>query len=296
MELKQFMKLFSDERQIALGDDFCILDVRYDRNLVEFESPVRLDAYLVLFCIGGTVRMSINMKEFVLEQDHLALLVPGYIGQVVDFDREHKEDIHYVLVGVNRNYLSELNIDLNRLFTEGTAFLTNPCVKLTREERGIAQRYLQLASCILESSLSNKHDCLGSLITSIFYLSEGIFSRELKKAKESSVSRTSRADDIFGKFVRLLSEHHLRERTVSFYAEKLCLSPKYFSKLIKSSSGRSAPDWIDSFVVMEAKNFLRYSDMSIKEIVYRLHFTDQPTFTKFFKAHTGMTPAQFRKG
>lgn len=295
MELRQFKELFADEQQIALGDDFCIVNVRYDRQLIEFESPVRLDAYLVLFCIGGSVRMSVNMKEFVLEKDQLALLIPGYIGQVVDFDREHKEDIHYVIVGMSRRYLSQLNLDLNRLFAEGTLFLSNPCVKLNKEERAIALRYLQLASGIMESSLSNKSDCLGTLITSIFYLSEGIFSRELQRAKETSVLRSSRSEEIFSKFVRLLAEYHLRERTVSFYADKLCLSPKYFSKLIKNASGRSAPDWIDSFVILEAKNFLRYSDMSIKEIVYRLNFTDQPTFTKFFKAHTGMTPAQFRK-
>jgi len=295
MELRQFKELFADEQQIALGDDFCIVNVRYDRQLIEFESPVRLDAYLVLFCIGGSVRMSVNMKEFVLEKDQLALLIPGYIGQVVDFDREHKEDIHYVIVGMSRRYLSQLNLDLNRLFAEGTIFLSNPCVKLNKEERAIALRYLQLASGIMESSLSNKSDCLGTLITSIFYLSEGIFSRELQRAKENSVLRSSRSEEIFSKFVRLLAEYHLRERTVSFYADKLCLSPKYFSKLIKNASGRSAPDWIDSFVILEAKNFLRYSDMSIKEIVYRLNFTDQPTFTKFFKAHTGMTPAQFRK-
>lgn len=295
MELRQFKELFADEQQIALGDDFCIVNVRYDRQLIEFESPVRLDAYLVLFCIGGSVRMSVNMKEFVLEKDQLALLIPGYIGQVVDFDREHKEDIHYVIVGMSRRYLSQLNLDLNRLFAEGTIFLSNPCVKLNKEERAIALRYLQLASGIMESSLSNKSDCLGTLITSIFYLSEGIFRRELQRAKETSVLRSSRSEEIFSKFVRLLAEYHLRERTVSFYADKLCLSPKYFSKLIKNASGRSAPDWIDSFVILEAKNFLRYSDMSIKEIVYRLNFTDQPTFTKFFKAHTGMTPAQFRK-
>ena len=167
---------------------------------------------------------------------------------------------------------------------------------MTPEEKAIAVRYLDLATAVLEADVPNKRECISSLISSLLYLSEGVFNHRLDSARNQTAAPSSRAEDIFGKFVRLLSEHHLRERTVSFYAEKLCLSPKYFSKLIKSASGRSAPDWIDSFVVMEAKNFLRYSDMSIKEIVYRLHFTDQPTFTKFFKAHTGMTPAQFRKG
>ena len=80
-----------------------------------------------------------------------------------------------------------------------------------------------------------------------------------------------------------------------YYAERLCLTPKYLSKVIKQVSGRSAPEWIDAFVVLEAKNMLRYSDMAIKEIVYTLHFPNQSVFYKFFKSHTGQTPSEYRR-
>ena len=76
--------------------------------------------------------------------------------------------------------------------------------------------------------------------------------------------------------------------------DKLCLTPKYLSKLIKQASGRSAPDWIDDFVILEAKNLLKYTDLAIKEIVYKLHFPNQSVFFKFFKAHTGLTPSEYR--
>ena len=295
MELSQFMRLFSSERQIALGDDFCIVNVGYDQHLQEFETPVRLNAYLVLFCISGSVRMSVNMKEFVLQKDELALLIPGYIGQIVDFDREHRDEIQYVIVGVSRNYLTSLHLDLNHLFNEGVQLLDTPCVKLSEEEKSIAINYLKLSRSILESSLSNKRECLGSLISSLFFLSKGIFSQRVEAALLDSDKRSPRAEEVFQKFIRLLGEYHMQERMVGFYADRLALSSKYLSKLIRQSSGRSAPEWIDSYVIMEAKNFLRYSDMSVKEIVFRLHFPDQPAFTKFFKSHTGMTPVQFRK-
>jgi AraC-like DNA-binding protein len=81
---------------------------------------------------------------------------------------------------------------------------------------------------------------------------------------------------------------------MAFYATNLGLTPKYLSKLIKQASGRSAPEWIDSFVILEAKNMLKYTDNSIKEIVYKLHFPNPSVFYKFFKAHTGMTPSQYR--
>ena len=296
MELRQFKELFTNERQVALGDDFCIVDVRYDDKLLRLQNPVRLDAYLVVFCIKGRVRLSVNMKEFTMEEDQIALMIPGYIGQVVDVDEAMKEAIHYVMVGVSRRYLSGLHLDLNRIFAEGTTLLDNPCVRLSDEEKEIAQRYLELGKIVLESEVPNKRECLGSLISSLFYLSEGVFTKRMDLARRETVLRSNRADDVFNKFLRLLADYHTRERSVSFYADKLCLSPKYFSKLIKAASGRSAPDWIDTYVILEAKNYLKYSDMSIKQIVYQLHFADQPTFTKYFKAHTGLTPAQFRKG
>ena len=81
---------------------------------------------------------------------------------------------------------------------------------------------------------------------------------------------------------------------MAFYADKLCLTPKYLSKLIKQASGRSAPDWIDDFVILEAKNLLKYTDLTIKEIVYKLHVPNPSVFFKFFKAHTGLTPSEYR--
>ena len=294
MELKQFLALFADERQVALGNDFCMVEVRYGHNLEHFKTPIRLDAYFVVFGLGGSVRVSVNMKEFVVKKGSLALFVPGNIGHV-DYDGIDRENIHYVILGMGHRFLSLLNLDLNRLFSEGVMLLDYPCVTMSEEEQLISMRYLQLASAILDSNLNNKRRCLATLISSIFYLAEGVYSRQLTEARNESESVSTRADDIFNRFLKLLEEFHMKERNVGFYADKLCLSPKYFSKLIKQASGRSAPDWIDSFVILEAKNFLKYSEMSIKEIVYRLNFSDQPTFTKFFKAHTGLTPVQFRK-
>lgn len=296
MELKKFKTLFPGGDSLALEDDFCMIDVRYGGRSDSFQMPVRLDAYLVIFCVAGKTRLSINMKEFTMEKDQIALLIPGCIGQVLDEPTFKKVDNHYVILGMSRRYLTTLHLDLNRFFTEGTSLAESPCVQLTEEERGIAARYSDLTAQILRSSVSNKRECVASLISSLFYLTEGVFTRRMNSVPRDLTVRPGRAEDVLNKFLRLLAEHHTQERSVGFYAGKLYLSPKYFSKLIKEASGRSAPEWIDTYVIMEAKNYLKYSEMSIKEIVYLLHFADQPTFTKYFKSHTGITPAQFRKG
>lgn len=295
MELKKFKSLFPGGDSLALDDDFCIIDVGYGARSHIFQMPVRLDAYLVIFCVSGKTRLSINMKEFTMEKDQIALLIPGCIGQVLDEPGIDRTDNHYVILGMSRRYLTTLHLDLNRFFTEGTTLADSPCVKLTQEECEIAAQYSSLTAQILRSSVSNKRDCVASLISSLFYLTEGVYTRQMNSAPRDYSLRPGRAEDVLNKFLRLLAEHHTQERSVGFYAGKLFLSPKYFSKLIKEASGRSAPEWIDTYVIMESKNYLKYSEMSIKEIVYRLHFADQPTFTKYFKSHTGITPAQFRK-
>jgi AraC-like DNA-binding protein len=83
-------------------------------------------------------------------------------------------------------------------------------------------------------------------------------------------------------------------RNVGFYADRLSLTPKYLSRIIKEASGRSAPEWIDDYVILEAKNLLKYSGLAIKEIVYKLNFPSQSVFYKFFKARTGMTPTEYK--
>ena len=122
-----------------------------------------------------------------------------------------------------------------------------------------------------------------------------LWTDRLSAAKKSEDGTSTRSRIILEDFLLLVRDHHTKERNLSFYADKLYLTPKYLSKLIKSVSGKSAHEWIDSFVILEAKNLLKYSDMSIKAIVYELNFPNQTTFYRFFKTKTGMTPSEYRK-
>ena len=158
------------------------------------------------------------------------------------------------------------------------------------------KKYLDLASDILKSNLMYKRECISSLLSSLFYLDGGVIEKRMKDAQaRKDVSKLDRSKVIFDRFISVVSEYHTQERGVAFYADKLCLTPKYLSKLVKSASGRSAPDWIDAYVMLEAKNMLKYSDIPIKEIVSRLNFPNPSTFHKFFKAKAGLTPLQYRK-
>jgi AraC-like DNA-binding protein len=92
----------------------------------------------------------------------------------------------------------------------------------------------------------------------------------------------------------LLNQHFKYERSIEFYASKLCVTPKYMTTLIKKTSGKSAMEWINEYVVMEAKHLLKYSDMSIQEISDYLNFSNQSFFAQYFKRFSDYSPSNYR--
>jgi len=103
------------------------------------------------------------------------------------------------------------------------------------------------------------------------------------------------ANPVFSKFLNLIDEHFKEKRSVSFYAEKLNISPNYLNIICKKSINSSASSLIQDRILLEAKRLLKVSKKSVKDIVFDLGFYDQASFSKFFKSQTGMTPSQFKE-
>lgn len=94
--------------------------------------------------------------------------------------------------------------------------------------------------------------------------------------------------------MKLLGAYHTKERSLKFYAEKMFLTPKYVSGMIKSYSGKGALEWINEYVVLEAKMMLRYTEMTVQEVAYALNFPTQSAFGKYFKQQVGVGPKRYR--
>jgi len=94
-------------------------------------------------------------------------------------------------------------------------------------------------------------------------------------------------------FIELLSTYHSKERELRFYAEKMCITPKYLSTIVLRVSGKKAVEWIADFVILEAKSMLRYSGMNVQEIARHLNFPTQSSFGKYFKSQVGLSPSEY---
>ena len=92
----------------------------------------------------------------------------------------------------------------------------------------------------------------------------------------------------------LVQKYHASARGAKFYADKLCLTPNYMSGVIKSYTGKTAVEWVNEYVILEAKLMLKDSTLSIQEIAYRLNFPTQSAFGKYFKKLVGVGPKEYR--
>lgn len=103
-----------------------------------------------------------------------------------------------------------------------------------------------------------------------------------------------RQRELIQAFIKLLSMHVMRERTVQFYADQLYITSGHLSKVLKQASGNTAREIIEEYVVLEARNLLMETSLSLAEIAEKLHFSDQSFFGKFFKKKMKVTPNAYR--
>lgn len=103
-------------------------------------------------------------------------------------------------------------------------------------------------------------------------------------------------DELFERFYEAIIHHHRQSREVKFYADLLALTPKYFATVIKRTTGLAASEWINRYVMVEAKWLLRTErQKSIQQIAHHLGFTEQASFSRFFKGYEGLSPRDFRE-
>ena len=291
VNISHLREAFKDSPQIGIDDDFSIIDMRLRRKSRTLNFPFRFEGIILVWCIKGAISVSINLNDYILEEDTLFICMPGNIFKLNEIVGDD-EDLHYVCVAMSKEFAANQKLDVNKTFSNAMSLLDNPSVPILPEEAVLMGGYLDMMGNVLKSDLAYRREAVQSLWISMLYVIAAMLDRRAKLAGD--VSHTNRSRMLFEQFIGLVAKYHTQYRNVAFYADQLCLTPKYMSKLIKTATGKSAPEWIDAYVILEAKNLLKYSSDNIKQIVFKLNFPNQSVFYKFFKSRTGMTPSEYR--
>ena len=112
---------------------------------------------------------------------------------------------------------------------------------------------------------------------------------------DSTVTIDVHKKELTHKFFQLVMSNYKVNRSVTFYANSLCITPKYLTMVVKEVSGKSAKDWITEYMILELKGLLTNSTLNIQEIVEKTQFSNQSSLGRFFRRHTGLSPLQYRK-
>lgn len=298
VSIRTLKKELPETSQIGIGDDACLFNIKYNGIDDKFSKPIRLVGNGMVFCVKGSVHMSVNLNEYDVKEGCLVVLTDQDIVKVEKGSDDDIRDLHWVVIAMSQNFLTNFRVDFRKILSEGVALIETPVLHLDQNIRGYFEDYLKLIGKLANSELPMYKDAVRSLISSMVSIAAGQWIADINRLRDEKVvklnSRSEHKTLTFRQFIKLVSENYTQQRQVIFYADQLCMSPKYLSKLVKDVSGKSAPEWIDSYVLLEAKHLLKYSDMPIKEIVFRLNFSNQTVFYKYFKAHTGMTPTDYR--
>ena len=280
------------------GDDYMFSHfIPGESALDYFSSPVRFEGILFVLCLKGKLEVEINLQQIELCSNSLLCLGPD---KIISSKQTDFSDFEAYFLFMSPQFLRDINIDMNVMNNIGRmASLKSsrqPVLLLSDEESQLLQKYMELLhyNTIKNSDELYIKNTSRNIITSVIYQ---IFQFGQKYMPHERVEERplSRRANYVQEFMRLMHENYRQERSVGFYADKLFISPKYLSLIIKEMTGRSAAEWIDECVILEAKNLLRYSGKNIQQVAYELNFTNQSSFGKYFKHLTGMSPSQFQK-
>lgn len=105
----------------------------------------------------------------------------------------------------------------------------------------------------------------------------------------------SREQTIFDRFIQLVNQHCAEQHQIGYYADRMCLTERYLSTIIRQTSGVTAKEWIDRALITRIKVELMHTGKSIAQIADELHFPNPSFFSKYFKRITNLTPLEYKQ-
>ena len=255
------------------------------------EHPLK-DIWAFLLVKKGNLKLSINERNVEITQNDLLFYSHNHFINRV----EPSEDFRGTVMVINARLASELihsNVDMMKnLFYIGE----NPILHLSNDVMSQCQRYFELIRFKWNTGKTNSlynRDIIHSIARAALYEWASIVSNNIPEDNETRALR--QGERLFKNFIYELTNDQVKSRSVTDYANRLCVTPKYLSAVCKQVTGKTASTFINFYMVKDIKQLLKYSDKSIKEIAQTLGFPNLSFFGKYVKAHLGVSPTAYRK-
>ena len=246
--------------------------------------PVRINFTLIVLCLKGSMSVQVNMSALDIRANEVLIASPGDITLF----KSATEDLQYLVIGIkNPMYFDlagkEMTIDLRKLLMHYPVFPLSES-----DSQAFRSIYVLMGRKISEEQFPFKDDLIRGYLSVM-----SVYGRQWILDHARQHQGESRQEELFNRFMEELNLHFREEHEVAFYADKLCITPKYMSQLIYQASGHFANEWIRDHIILEAKALLKSGKYTVLQVSEILNFPNSSFFSQYFKRNVGCTPKQY---
>lgn len=284
---EQEMRLTRFERDLMAGKDICCLEGEVKAFPKILCKPFLMNYVGLIVCEKGYFCFDVDKKKFTARAGETVFLSEGNNFSIGELSDDLRVSILFYHIDPIREILGS-SIVAMYLYTTLTP---EPCYVWTSGEESDLARYIALLGRHRKSAQNpfDNHECKLLLLTLTYRLCS-IYSRRIIEEKNVAGHKI----DTFIKLIRLIEKYYMQERGVAFYADKLCLSPKYLSALSKSVCGYTVQELVFRAIIRKSIFWLKNTNKSVQEISDDLNFPNASFFGAFFKKQTGLAPSYYR--
>lgn len=256
--------------------------------LEDMRRPHKFDFYLFINHTSGGAKFKIDMEEYEVETGgNVITCTPGQIISLESVTPDFDADVMIL----SSQFMESLLVYLKGTIPVRFGMMRQIVFKINEQAKQMQEVFVKAVQHALKQTDNPfRLQMVQHVMMAIFYASD----TPQSMSNKSDVIR-SNADVLSKQFLELVKENFRKERQLKFYADALCITPRYLSRVVKECTGFSAADWIERYVVLEARALLKSTTMTIQQISDELNFPSQTFFGKYFKRRVGMSPKDYRR-
>lgn len=269
---------FVEQKDLVLEKEVC----GFAKKGVDVSFP----HVIIFLCLRGSATALYDMREMRVEKDTLAVIMPKHIVRPLDCS----EDFAYMRIAVSSDILGEVKNHI--LGHEYDVFHKSPTCQLTDVQVERVKALAEVLSAIAQHDELMLRRQMLQIQLAIAYEFVHYYRREEDKRWDKT-----KYVDVYNRFTDLVVAHYKENRNVNYYASLLDYDQQYFTKLfIKASGGVSPLEWIQQYVVTQAKLLMDANPkQTVKETAYQLGFPTTANFCRYFKRATGIYPQAYKE-
>ena len=270
----------------SLEKDFKIFTLSKELPITTYPSYIRLG--IVIYFVKGNAKIDIYSNKHIIPPKELIIILPGQLVALTDVSVDFQ--IRYFTI--TESFYTDILSGISRFSPHFFFYMRNHYWYPQTEND--TRRLMNFFGMVKDKVTSNDIYRRELIIHLLRYLYLELFNAYEKQASLMTTRKDTRKEELANKFFGLIMKHFKENKDVAFYADKLCITSKYLTMVIKEVSGKSAKDWIVEYIVLEIKALLKNTNMNIQEIAVKTNFANQSSLGRFFRKHTGMSLSQYR--